>query len=371
MSAIATPSVVVGLSGGVDSAVTAMLLQQAGRAPTAIFMHNWELDDAEGDCPAEVDARDAAAVASHLGIEFQVRNLSAAYWDRVFEHFLAEHRAGRTPNPDVLCNREVKFSAFADVARQNGAERIATGHYARVDRGARLTKLLKGRDPGKDQSYFLHLLDQTQLSMAEFPLGELLKTEVRRLAGQADLPVASKRDSTGICFIGEQKHRDFLQRFLHKAPGPMLDTDGKELGQHEGLPFYTLGQRGGLGLGGQKSGTGEPWYVLHKRHADNTLIVGQGGQHPALYSTLVRTAPGHFISTAAPASQFECMAKTRYRQPDQPCTVAVRDDGSWQVAFAQAQRAVTPGQSLVLYDGDECLGGAVVEAMNAPLAQWP
>lgn len=364
------PSVVVGLSGGVDSAVTAMLLQQAGRSPTAIFMHNWELDDADGECPAEIDARDAAAVAKHLGIAFQVRNLSADYWDRVFEHFLAEHRAGRTPNPDVLCNKEVKFSAFADVARENGAERIATGHYARVAREGKLNKLLKGRDPGKDQSYFLHLLDQGQLNLAEFPLGDKIKSEVRTLAENAQIPVAAKRDSTGICFIGEQKHRPFLQRFLEKSAGPMVDTEGNQLGEHQGLPFYTLGQRGGLGLGGQKNGTGEPWYVLHKRAVDNALVVGQGVNHPALFATKLRSGPGHFISGAAPTRELRCMAKTRYRQPDQACSVSVQDDGTWRVTFAQAQRAATPGQSLVLYAGDECLGGAVIEASNAPLASW-
>lgn len=362
--------VVVGLSGGVDSAVTALLLQRQGRNPTAIFMHNWELDDADGECPAEIDARDAAKVAAHIGIDFQVRNLSAAYWDRVFEHFLAEHRAGRTPNPDVLCNREVKFSAFADVARQMGAKRVATGHYARIDRSAATVKLLKGRDPGKDQSYFLHLLDQSQLALAEFPLGELLKSEVRQLATEAGLPVADKRDSTGICFIGEQPHRQFLQRFLHKNPGPMLTPEGLQLGEHQGLAFYTLGQRGGLSLGGQKGGSGEPWYVLHKRASDNALIVGQGGQHPALYADQLLTERGHFIAGTPPANEFRCAAKTRYRQPDQDCRVQVLEDGRWHLHFDQPQRAITPGQSVVLYRDEECLGGAVIASCNAPLADW-
>lgn len=356
----------VALSGGVDSAVCALLLAREHPGLPAIYMNNWELED-EGQCPGEIDARDAAAVAAHLGIPFHVRNLAAVYWERVFEHFLAEHRAGRTPNPDVLCNREVKFSALVEAADALGAERIATGHYARIEGRAGQWKLLKGRDANKDQSYFLHLLDQAQLGRACFPLGAMEKPQVRALASAAGLPVAAKRDSTGICFIGERRHRPFLQRFLQRQPGPIYSDNGRLLGEHEGLAFYTLGQRGGLGIGGVEGAAEAPWYVLAKRLADNALIVGQGVDHPALYSRQVSTSVGHFMAGSPPARRFSASAKTRYRQPDQRCRVEVADDGCWQVHFEQPQRAITPGQSLVLYDGELCLGGAVMEHSDAAL----
>ncbi len=365
MSAEASNSkLAVALSGGVDSAVTALLLTRAGLRPTAIYMNNWEMDD-EGECPGEVDARDAAAIAARLDLPFHVRNLAAVYWERVFEHFLAEHRAGRTPNPDVLCNREVKFSALVEAADALGAEQVATGHYARLDQLDGRWRLLKAVDEGKDQSYFLYLLDQQQLARARFPLGELRKAEVRRLASEAGLAVATKKDSTGICFIGERSYRPFLQRFLPRQPGPILSDQGQPLGEHEGLAFYTLGQRGGLGIGGIRGSSEAPWYVLAKRVPDNTLIVGQGVDHPALYSTELWTGAGHFIAGAAPAGSFRAHAKTRYRQPDQVCDVEVLPDGSWHLRFEQPQRAVTPGQSVVLYQGVECLGGAVIERSDA------
>jgi tRNA-specific 2-thiouridylase len=355
----------IALSGGVDSAVTALLLTRAGLRPTAIYMNNWEMDDA-GECPGEIDARDAAAIAARLELPFHVRNLAAVYWERVFEHFLAEHRAGRTPNPDVLCNREVKFSALVEAADALGASQVATGHYARLDQRNGRWRLLKAVDQSKDQSYFLHLLDQQQLARACFPLGELHKSEVRRLASEAGLAVAGKKDSTGICFIGERSYRPFLQRFLPRQPGPILSDRGQTLGTHEGLAFYTLGQRGGLGIGGVQGRPDAPWYVLAKRSDDNTLIVGQGVDHPALYSRELWTGEGHFIAGAAAAGRFEAHAKTRYRQPDQACEVEVLSDGSWHLRFEQPQRAVTPGQSVVLYRGDECLGGAVIDRCDAP-----
>jgi tRNA-specific 2-thiouridylase len=361
-----SPELAVALSGGVDSAVTALLLTRAGLRPAAIYMNNWEMDDG-GECPGEIDARDAAAVASQLGLPFHVRNLAAVYWERVFEHFLAEHRAGRTPNPDVLCNREVKFSALVDAADVLGAKQIATGHYARLRRLDGRWQLLKALDESKDQSYFLHLLDQQQLARARFPLGEMHKTDVRRLATEAGFAVASKKDSTGICFIGERSYRPFLQRFLPRQPGPMLSDRGERLGEHEGLAFYTLGQRGGLRIGGVHGRPEAPWYVLAKRTQDNTLIVGQGVDHPALYSRQLWTGAGHFIAGQAPAARFRARAKTRYRQPDQSCEVEVRDDGSWHIRFDAPQRAVTPGQSVVLYADQECLGGAVIEGSDAVL----
>ncbi len=358
------PELAVALSGGVDSAVTALLLTRAGLRPTAIYMNNWEMDD-EGDCPGEIDARDAAAIAARLGLPFHVRNLAAIYWERVFEHFLAEHRAGRTPNPDVLCNREVKFSALVEAAEALGATQIATGHYARLQQLDGRWRLLKALDESKDQSYFLHLLDQRQLAHARFPLGELHKAEVRRLASEAGLAVATKKDSTGICFIGERSYRPFLQRFLPRQPGPVLSDCGQTLGEHEGLAFYTLGQRGGLGIGGVQGRPEAPWYVLAKRASDNSLIVGQGVDHPALYSRQLWTGTGHFIAGTAPAGSFRAHAKTRYRQPDQLCEVDVLPDGNWHLRFEQPQRAVTPGQSVVLYQGAECLGGAVIESNDA------
>ena len=356
----------VGLSGGVDSAVAALLLQRQGEPIAGLFMQNWN-DDGSGDCRADDDRRDALGVCGRLGIPFHARNFAAEYWDGVFRHFLDEYRAGRTPNPDVPCNREVKFKTFLDAARALGAERIATGHYARVDHRAGRWVLLRGVDTGKDQSYFLHQLGQDALSATLFPVGHLPKADVRRLAAEAGLPVAAKKDSTGICFIGERDFRDFLGRYLPASAGDIVDADGHVVGGHAGAWYYTLGQREGLQIGGQRGRAQAPWYVVGKDVAGNRLVVDQGSDTPWLQSTRLRTGAMHWIAGAPPAARFACTAKTRYRQPDQACDVVLDDDGTLSVAFAVPQRAVTPGQSLVLYDGDECLGGAVIESTDAPL----
>lgn len=361
---MSTPSTIVGLSGGVDSAVAALLLARAGEPVAGLFMQNWE-EDGPGECRADEDRRDALAVAARLGIPFHPRNFAHEYRERVFAEFVAEHAAGRTPNPDVLCNREIKFKVFLEHALALGASRVATGHYARIDReGARL-RLLKAIDAAKDQSYFLHLLGQHQLAHAVFPIGELRKEEVRVLAREAGFAVHAKRDSTGICFIGERDFAEFLSRYVPARPGDIVTTDGRIVGRHGGIAFHTLGQRGGLGIGGSREGTGEPWFVVGKDPARNQLIVDQGSQTPHLHSRRTITARAHWIAGAPPAARFEAAVKTRYRQPDQACTVEVRDDGTLDVRFDAAQRAVTPGQSLVLYRGEECLGGAVIEATDA------
>lgn len=360
----AEPPVIVGLSGGVDSSVTALLLQRAGREVAGLFMKNWEEEDAGGVCPAEQDAEDARAVATLLGIPFHTRNFAAEYWDGVFEHFLSELAAGRTPNPDILCNREIKFRTFVEHAEDLGYERIATGHYARLRRIDGRVELLRGVDPGKDQSYFLHALDQAQLMRAEFPIGHLHKTEVRRLAAEAGLPTQAKRDSTGICFIGEKHFPEFVARYVKPAPGPIVSVDGERLGEHQGLAFHTIGQRGGLGIGGRRGGSGEPWFVVAKSVADRTLYVVQG-EHPALYGGRLRTAAVHWIAGSPPASEFTCTAKIRYRQADQACRVRMLEGGAAEVRFDVPQRAITPGQSVVFYAGEVCLGGAVIEASDA------
>lgn len=357
----------VGLSGGVDSSVAALLLQRQGHRIAGLFMKNWEEDDPDAPCPAEADARDAQAVAALLDIPFHARNFAAEYWDGVFERFLAELAAGRTPNPDVLCNREVKFKTFVEHAADLGYPRIATGHYARIAAGPEGWRLLKGRDRDKDQSYFLHALDQDQLAVACFPLGDLCKREVRALAAEAGLPTADKRDSTGICFIGKRDFAQFAARYLPARPGPITTPTGEVLGEHRGLAFYTIGQRDGLGIGGRRAGSGAPWYVAGKSLADDRLIVVQGSAHPALWARRVRTEPAHWIAGRPPARRFSASAKIRYRQEDQGCTVEVADDGSLAVAFDRPQRAVTPGQSLVLYQDELCLGGAVIRASDAPL----
>ena len=361
---MSTPSTIVGLSGGVDSAVAALLLARAGESIAGLFMQNWE-EDEPGECRADEDRRDALAVAARLGIPFHPRNFAREYRERVFAEFVAEHEAGRTPNPDVLCNREIKFKVFLEHALALGASRVATGHYARIDRHGPRMRLLKAIDPAKDQSYFLHLLGQDQLAHAVFPIGDLDKGEVRRLAREAGFAVHAKRDSTGICFIGERDFADFLARYVPARPGDIVTPDGRIVGRHGGIAFHTLGQRGGLGIGGSREGTGEPWFVVGKDPARNRLIVDQGGQTPHLHSRRTTTARAHWTAGAPPAARFEAAAKTRYRQPDQACTVEVRDDGSLEVHFAAMQRAVTPGQSLVLYRGEECLGGAVIEATDA------
>jgi len=358
--------VVVGLSGGVDSAVSAWLLKRQGLDVVGLFMKNWEDDDDSEYCSSNVDFVDAAAVADVIGIELEHVNFAAEYKDRVFAEFLREYRAGRTPNPDVLCNAEIKFKAFLDHALRLGADKIATGHYARVRQQDGRCQLLKGRDPAKDQSYFLHRLTQSQLAKTLFPVGELAKTEVRRIAAEIGLPNAKKKDSTGICFIGERPFRDFLQRYLSHEPGPMLDERGRELGRHVGLSFYTLGQRQGLGIGGVREGGGEhaPWYVAHKDLAHNTLHVVPGHDHPWLLSTWLEAEDASWIAGAPPAAG-PLAAKTRYRQADAPCAFDPMDAG-FRLRFEAPQWAVTPGQSAVLYDGEVCLGGGVIARAEVP-----
>lgn len=370
MSASSKHRVVVGLSGGVDSAVTAYLLKKQGHEVVGIFMKNWEDDDDSEFCSSNIDFVDAAAVADVIGIEIEHVNFAAEYKDRVFAEFLREYQAGRTPNPDVLCNAEIKFKAFLDHAMRLGAEKIATGHYARVRQNpqTRLFELLKGLDPSKDQSYFLHRLNQAQLSRSMFPVGELLKTEVRRIAEDIGLPNAKKKDSTGICFIGERPFRDFLNRYIKHEPGPILDDRGRRLGRHVGLSFYTLGQRQGLGIGGVKdkgvqrgAGDHSPWFVARKELQTNTLRVVQGHDHPWLLSHDLKAQDASWIAGHAPAVGA-CAAKTRYRQQDAHCNVVSASGRDFSLHFPQAQWAVTPGQSAVLYEGDVCLGGGIITA---------
>jgi len=374
--------VVVGLSGGVDSAVSAWLLKQQGHEVVGLFMKNWEDDDrpagssdaADEHCTSRQDFIDAASVADVIGIEIEHVNFAAEYKDRVFAEFLREYEAGRTPNPDVLCNAEIKFKAFLDHAMRLGAEGIATGHYARVRRvaarpGEGRFELLKGLDASKDQSYFLHRLNQAQLSKTRFPVGELPKAEVRRLAAEIGLPVAAKRDSTGICFIGERPFREFLNRYLAHTPGPIVDDQGRKLGQHVGLSFYTLGQRKGIGIGGVKErdvdGEHAPWFVARKDMARNTLVVVQGHDHPWLQSTRLVADDTSWVAGHAPAVG-RYAAKTRYRQADAACELGCADAGGFELRFAEDQWAVTPGQSAVVYDGEVCLGGGVITgAMSA------
>ena len=370
--------VVVGLSGGVDSAVSAYLLKQQGHEVIGIFMKNWEGDDDSEYCSSRQDWIDAASVADVIGIDIEHVNFAAEYRDRVFAEFLREYQGGRTPNPDILCNAEIKFKAFLDHAMRLGAEKIATGHYARVRVNATTGKheLLKGLDPLKDQSYFLHRLNQAQLSKTMFPVGELPKTEVRRIAAEIALPNAKKKDSTGICFIGERPFRDFLNRYISKEPGPIKDPSGRVIGQHVGLSFYTLGQRQGLGIGGIKKaatassdaadGMHLPWFVARKDIEKNTLWVVQGHDHPWLLAPSLSAGDVSWVAGEAPAAT-QIAAKTRYRQSDAPCSLAL-DDTGFTLRFAEPQWAVTPGQSAVLYDGEVCLGGGVIhtEAANAP-----
>jgi tRNA-specific 2-thiouridylase len=363
--------IVVGLSGGVDSAVSAHLLQQQGHEVIAIFMKNWEDDDDDEYCSSRQDFLDAASVADVLGIEIEHVNFAADYKDRVFAEFLREYQAGRTPNPDVLCNAEIKFKAFLDHAMRLGAEKIATGHYARVREVEGQTarfELLKGLDPLKDQSYFLHRLTQPQLAKTLFPVGELPKTEVRRIAAEIGLPNAKKKDSTGICFIGERPFREFLNRYLANTPGPIRDDRERLIGEHVGLSFYTLGQRKGIGIGGVKEsrsakGGSEhaPWFVARKDMATNTLYVVQGHDHPWLLSQRLVADDASWVAGSAPPA-LGGAAKTRYRQSDAACELAPGANGAFALRFAESQWAVTPGQSAVLYQGEVCLGGGVIAA---------
>ncbi|RAN81427.1 tRNA 2-thiouridine(34) synthase MnmA [Bacillus sp. SRB_336] len=357
--------VMLGISGGVDSSVAALLLQQAGHQVEGLFMQNWEEDDRSGPCTTDADRKDAVAVCGRLGIPFHARNFAAEYWDGVFEHFLAEYRAGRTPNPDVLCNREIKFKTFLDEAHALGAEKIATGHYARVDFHDGRHRLLRALDMAKDQTYFLHALGQRQLGATLFPLGGIEKAQVRQLAREAALPTHAKKDSTGICFIGERDFRGFLSQYIPARAGEMRTPEGKLLGEHQGAMYYTLGQRNGLGIGGRHGASGDPWYVVGKDVAANVLYVAQGGENHWLYSQRLQTETPTWVAGAAPAEHFRCTARTRYRQSDQACVVSVGNDGL-EVRFDEPQRAVTPGQSAVFYAGEVCLGGAVIAATDAP-----
>ena len=356
--------IAVGLSGGVDSSVATLLLQQAGHDVECVFMRNWRGDDDDPHCRAEADRRDAVAVAGRLGLRFHVRDFSAEYLRDVFRHFLDEYACGRTPNPDVLCNREIKFKAFLEAALALGTERIATGHYARVRETDAGLQLLRGVDEGKDQSYFLHLLGQTELARTLFPLGEHRKSEVRALARRHDLPTQAKKDSTGICFIGERDFRTFLAQYLPAQPGPIVDTRGHRLGEHPGALYFTLGQREGLGLGGVAGADSGAWYVVGKDVAANTLIAAQGDAGRWLDARRLQATEPHWVAGRAPAASFRCLAQIRYRQQAQPCTVDV-DTARCRVRFDVPQRAPAPGQAIVFYDGAICLGGATIEASDA------
>jgi len=363
--------VVVGLSGGVDSSVAAWLLKQQGCEVVGVFMKNWEDDDSDEYCTSREDLVDAASVADVIGVELEAVNFAAEYRERVFAHFLRDYAAGRTPNPDVLCNSEIKFRAFLDHALALGADAIATGHYARVRRdGAGRVELLKAIDAAKDQTYFLHRLTQAQLAPVLFPLGEMTKRDVRAIAKREGIPTYAKRDSTGICFIGERPFRDFLARYLPRTPGPIMTEDGATIGQHQGLAFYTIGQRQGLGIGGRRdatrdgSGAHAPWFVAGKDVARNALIVVQGHDHPRLFRRDVMVTDTHWIVGTPPSLPARLTAKTRYRMPDAACEVRASREGV-VATFDSAQWAPTPGQYLVLYDGERCLGGGVIDA---PLA---
>jgi len=356
-----TKKVIVGMSGGVDSSVTALILLEQGFDVSGVFMKNWDEDDGTEYCTALADLADAQEVCDRLRIPLGTVNFASEYWDHVFEIFLLEYAAGRTPNPDILCNKEIKFRVFLEYARDLGADLIATGHYARVEVLGGGYRLLKGVDPNKDQSYFLYSLGQNQLARTLFPIGGMEKSEVRRIAAKAGFANARKKDSTGICFIGERRFREFLQRYLPARPGEMQTPDGESVGRHDGLMYYTLGQRQGLGIGGVQGATQEPWYVLRKDLERNVLIVGQGQSHRLLLSNALEAGTLDWVNNKPLATPLRCAAKTRYRQPDQACVVEPIGSGRCRVTFDQPQRAVTPGQSVVFYQGEECLGGGVIE----------
>lgn len=349
--------IIVGMSGGVDSSVAALLLKEAGHHVEGVFMKNWEGDDTDTYCPASIEMAEAQSVCDKLGIELHRVNFAEEYWEKVFSLFLAEYRAGRTPNPDILCNKEIKFKAFLDYAKQRGADCIATGHYARTNEQA---QLLKGLDNNKDQSYFLYALNQEQLSQSLFPVGELEKDKVRDIAKKADFKNHAKKDSTGICFIGERKFKTFLNEYLPAQPGDIKTPEGKVIGRHDGLMFYTLGQRQGLKIGGLKNTAESPWYVAAKNIEKNTLIVAQGHDHPLLLSNALIANQVNWINDLPNQFPIKAFAKTRYRQKDQACTIQFLAENQYKIDFAELQRAVTPGQSVVFYQDDICLGGGII-----------
>ncbi len=357
----ASTKVIVGMSGGVDSSVSALLLQQQGYQVEGLFMKNWDEDDGTEYCTAMADLADAQAVCDKLKITLHTANFAAEYWDNVFEHFLSEYKAGRTPNPDILCNKEIKFKAFLDYALALGAEYIATGHYVRRRDLVAVTQLLRGLDDNKDQSYFLHAVGEAEIRRTLFPVGELEKPAVRQLAEQHDLITHNKKDSTGICFIGERRFRDFLQQYLPAQPGDIETPEGEVIGRHQGLMYHTIGQRQGLGIGGLSNHPDQPWYVVEKDLVRNVLIVVQGKQHPLLFTHALTTVQVDWVDGQGPQLPFICTAKTRYRQDDQVCRIDANEPGGYRVTFDQAQRAVTPGQSVVFYRDEVCLGGGVIE----------
>lgn len=354
-------TVVVGLSGGVDSSVSAYLLKESGYEVIGLFMKNWEEDDDSEYCSSRQDLIDATAVADVIGIDIEAVNFAKEYKERVFAEFLSEYKAGRTPNPDVLCNSEIKFKAFLEHSIRLGADKIATGHYARIREIDGRYELLKGLDPNKDQSYFLNRLNQFQLSKSIFPVGAMLKSEVRKIAEQIKLPNAKKKDSTGICFIGERPFREFLQRYLSNKPGPIMTAEGKIVGQHIGLSYYTIGQRKGIGVGGSKDGTGKPWFVAKKDLRNNVLYIVQGHNHPWLQSQELTAVRANWISGQAPKPGDCLSVKTRYRMSDEPCKVTSADAGQISISSEKPLWAVTPGQSAVFYTNDVCLGGAIIK----------
>ncbi len=353
--------IIVGLSGGVDSSVAAYLLKEEGFEVEGLFMKNWEQDDKTGFCAAEQDLKDAQSVADKLNIPLHTVNFSETYWNEVFQHMLDEYAKARTPNPDILCNREIKFNVFLKHAIALGADAIATGHYARVEKEATMAHLIKARDREKDQTYFLSAISNSALMQTYFPIGDYLKSEVREIAQKLNFITHDKKDSTGICFIGEKRFKSFLSEYMLTKPGVICDLEGHVIGKHDGLMFYTLGQRQGLNIGGCKHGTSEPWYVVDKDIPGNVLLVAQGSQHPMLYSQGLHCGPIHWI-THPPEFPYTCYAKTRYRQAEQPCLISpMVENDRHIVMFSSPQRAVTPGQYIVFYDKNECLGSAVIE----------